>query len=232
MHEARFASIAEQLLRAGVAPRHVRRTVFELEGHFADLLDELRMRGVTGRDAEAEASARLNAEAVVAAVLARPELQSWMRRRPMVAFAIFPLVAYAVVFVGGVALLVACVALAEKGLGIPLATSTGLQYLVTAFLTAIAYILPASVAAWFCAVARTRRAPLLWPIIGVALIALLGATTNAQLQLPPLVDKPALGAGIGFSTHALSLPLFRAAATCLVVLVPYLWLARPRLSTE
>ena len=58
MHEARFAGIAEQLLRAGVAPRHVRRTVFELSGHFADLLDELRTRGVTGSEAEAEASER------------------------------------------------------------------------------------------------------------------------------------------------------------------------------
>src|SRR5688572_24078689 len=41
MHEARFSDIAEQLLRGGVAPRHVRRTLFELSVHFEDLLEEL-----------------------------------------------------------------------------------------------------------------------------------------------------------------------------------------------
>jgi len=226
MRETRFAGVAEQLLRVGVAPRHVRRMVFELSGHFEDLLDELRARGLAECDAEAEASARLGAEGVVAAVLARPELRSSMRRWPLAAFVILPVAAYAALFVAGLTLLVVCVEFAEKGLGAPLASSNSLQHLATAFLTGITWLLPATVAAWCCAIALARRAPLLWPIVGVALISLLGATTNAQLQLPPLVDRPALGAGIGFSTEALFLPLFRAGATFLVVLLPYIWLGR------
>lgn len=232
MHELRFAGIAEQLLRAGVAPRHVRRTVFELSGHFQDLLEELRTRGLSEQDAEAEASTRLGAEAVVAAVLARPELRSWMRRWPLVAFAMVPLVTYAALFVGTLALLVVCLELAEKALGTPFAASSGMQYVAASFLKAIAWLLPASVGALCCAIASARRAPLLWPIVGVALIALLGATTNVQLDLPPLVAKPALGAGIGFSTEAMSLPLLRAGATFLAVVLPYIWLGRVRVRAE
>jgi hypothetical protein len=155
-----------------------------------------------------------------------------MRRRPLAAFALLPLAAYAALFVTGLTLLVVCVELAEKVLGISLARSDGLQSFAAAILSGIAWLLPASVAASCCAIALTRRAPLLWPVVGVAVISLLGATTNAQLTLPPLVDKPALGAGIGFSTEAMSLPLSRAGATFLVVLLPYIWLRRAQLGTK
>jgi hypothetical protein len=99
-------------------------------------------------------------------------------------------------------------------------------------LPGIVWLLPASVAAACCGVALTRRAPLSWPIVGVALISLLGATTNAQLTLPPLVDQPVFGAGVGFNTEAMSLPLFRAGATFFAVFLPYLWLGRAQLRRE
>jgi hypothetical protein len=200
--------------------------VFELSGHFEDLLDELRARGLREEDAAIEASSRLGAEAMVAEVLARPELRSWMRRRPLIAFALLPVAAYATLFVVGLTLLVGCTELAEMKSGISLARSDSLQSLVVAGLRGIVWFLPASVAAATCVIAMTRRAPLWWPIGGTALISLLGAMTNAQLMLPPLVDRPEFGAGVGFSTGAISLPLFRAGATLLAVLVPYLWLAR------
>jgi hypothetical protein len=38
MHNSRFDGIRERLLRGGVAPRHVRRTLQELEDHFTDLV--------------------------------------------------------------------------------------------------------------------------------------------------------------------------------------------------
>ena len=232
MHEVRFADIAEQLLRGGVAPRHVRRTVFELSAHFEDLLDELRARGLSEEDAAIEASARLGADAMVAETLARPELRSWMRRRPLVAFALMPVAAYVALFVIGLSLLLGCVELAQKEFGMSLARSNGLQSLAVAVMPGIVWFLPASVAAACCGIALTRRAPLCWPIVGAALVSLLGATTNAQLTFPPMVDSPAFGAGVGFSTDAMSLPLFRAGATLFVVLLPYIWLGRRQLRAE
>jgi hypothetical protein len=232
MHEARFSDIAEQLLRGGVAPRHVRRTLFELSVHFEDLLQELRARGLSEAEAATEASARLGAEAMVADVLVRPELKSWMRRRPLLAFALLPVAAYVALFVIGLAALLVCVELAEKEAGVSLERSDGLQTLAAAVLPGLAWFLPASVAAACCGIALARRAPLCWPIVGIALISLLGATTNAQLTLPPLVDRPAFGAGLGFSTEAMVLPLFRAGATFLAVLLPYIWLRRAQLRRE
>jgi hypothetical protein len=232
MHEARFANIAKQLLRGGVAPRHVRRTVFELSVHFEDLLGELRARGLSEGDAATEASARLGAEAMVAEVLARPELRSWMRRKPIVAFVLLPVAAYLALFVSGITLLIGGIELAEKALGIALARSEGLQLLVGAVLPGIAWLLPAGVAAACCGIALIRRAPLRWPIVGSAVISLIGATTNAQLRLPPLVDQPEFGAGVGFSTSEMSQPLLRAGATLVAVLIPYLWLWRAQLRKE
>jgi hypothetical protein len=232
MRDDRFADVAEQLLRGGVAPRHVRRTVFELSTHFQDLLDELRARGMREEDAAREASARLGADAMVADILKRPELRSWMRDRPLLAFAVLPVAAYVALFVIGLALLLGCVEVAEEWSDVPLADSAGLQSLARAALPGIAWLLPAIVAAVFCGIALTRRSPPWWPIVGVALISLLGASTNAQLILPPLVDSPAFGAGIGFSTERMSQPIFRAGATLLAVLLPYVWLSRGRLRKE
>jgi hypothetical protein len=93
-------------------------------------------------------------------------------------------------------------------------------------MTGIELILPASVAITFCVAASSRRAPRTWTLAGVALVSLLGATTSAQLQLPPTVSGAALGAGLGFSTDAPGMPLLRAASTFLIVVLPYLWITR------
>ena len=88
---------------------------------------------------------------------------------------------------------------------------------------AIHVLLPIAAAAACCAIALSRRAPAIWAVVGVVLVASIGAVTNAQLQLPPVVSRPALGAGIGFSTEALLLPSCRAALTLSVVLSAYFW---------
>jgi hypothetical protein len=101
-----------------------------------------------------------------------------------------------------------------------------LQQVTTATMKGIELVLPASVAITFCILASARRAPLSWTLVGVVLVSLLGATTNAQLELPPITSRPALGAGIGFSTEAFGLPLLRATSTFLLVVLPYLFLTR------
>jgi hypothetical protein len=227
MRKQRFVAVGEQLLRAGVAPRHVRRILFELEGHMDDLLEELEAHGLSSVEAEAQATRRLRVEAVVEAASQRPELHSWMRRWPLPAFTILPLVAFAAVFVGSVALLVLALELA-KAVGVPLQGSHVLQQTVHAFMTGLVWVLPAGVAMMFCLLASSRRAPLFWTLAGAALISLLGATTNARVDLPPLVARAALSAGIGFSTEALGAPLLRATCTFLIALMAYVCLTRMR----
>lgn len=227
MLEQRFGAIGEDLLRAGLAPRRVRRILFELESHLDDLREELEGQGMSRAEAEAEAMRKLNADAIVAAARERPELHSDMRRWPAAAFTLLPLFVYASLFAGSLVLIALGLSFA-KDVGLPVENSVILQQMTTAMTKGIELLLPASVAITFCILAASRRAPLSWTLAGVALVSLLGATTNAQLSLPPLVSRPELGAGLGFSTEAFGMPLLRAACTFFVVIVPYLWLTRMR----
>ena len=74
MREAQFAPLAERLLRGGIAPRHVRRTIFELQCHSNDLIGEFMARGCSIEESEAQAAARLGTEdALVESIFARSE---------------------------------------------------------------------------------------------------------------------------------------------------------------
>ena len=54
MLDARFVAIGEELLRAGLAPRRVRRMLFELGSHLDDLVEELEhgVEGQRGKEAD------------------------------------------------------------------------------------------------------------------------------------------------------------------------------------
>ena len=59
MRKPKFAHLAPPLLRAGVAPRFVNRTISELDLHFQDLVAELRSQGMSQERSEGEAAVRL-----------------------------------------------------------------------------------------------------------------------------------------------------------------------------
>ena len=222
MRSARFASVGEQLLSAGVAPRHARRAVFELTGHFDDLVAELQDKGVARDEAETEAAARLNPDALVAAAIARPELHSWVRRRPLASCTVFPLAMYMTFVVGSIAMVVGGVTVFDQNLGVKLASSRELQQFAAFCLNGVAWAIPVFAAGMFCSVMLARRTPVAWTLIGAALVSVLGATLNAGLLLP-LNDRPGLQAGFGFSTEAMSLPTLRAGLTLAIVLPIYFW---------
>lgn len=92
MAEPDFARFEELLMRAGVSPRHVRRSVAELREHFGDIEDALRRQGVSRSDARRMAFTELGDLAVIAAGIAsHPELKCWSRRWPRMACVVYPL---------------------------------------------------------------------------------------------------------------------------------------------
>jgi hypothetical protein len=220
MLDPRFAAIGEELLRAGLSPRRVRRMLLELGDHMDDLVEELEAQGLSREDAEAQATKRLHAEAMVQAARERTELHSGLRRWPAVAFTLLPLLAYVAVAISTLFLVTLGLAFAKK-MGFPVEQSGLLQQIATATFAGLEFLLPASVAITFCMLGSARRAPLSWTLVGVALVSLLGATANAQLSLPP-ASQPAVGAGLGFSTDTPGAPLLRAASTFAFVLLLYL----------
>lgn len=83
MQRPEFDRIRHELLAGGVAPRFVERTVLELEEHYADIAEDALAAGATPAAAARRAREALGREgAIVAAVLAQPELLGFERRWP------------------------------------------------------------------------------------------------------------------------------------------------------
>lgn len=222
MRSSRFAAVGERLLEAGIAPRHARRAVIELTDHFDDLVAALESQGYERNDAEAEAIARLDPDALIPAAVARPDLHSRVRRWPLASCTALPLSLYAAYVLGSIVLLVGGFTALDRGLSITLSSSPELARFAAVYMSGIAWALPILAAGTFCSIAHARRMSLGWTLLGAALVSLVGATLNAGLVVPP--DRgPSLEAGMGFSTDALVQPLLRAALTLAVVLSIYYW---------
>jgi hypothetical protein len=229
MREARFAPLAERLLRGGIAPRHVRRTIFELQCHSNDLISEFMADGCSIEESEARAAARLGTEDVlIESIFARSELRSWATNWPWVAFGLLPLITLPVLFFASLFLLAGVFAFSYHSLGVLPATSGGLQFVRTIFLAAAVWLSPLVVAGTTCFFAARQRAPMFWPIIGTIIIGIIGAMTNASLDWPMSAPKGALSAGIGFNTSSVLPPVTRVAVTLAFVLVPYVWWLRTK----
>ena len=224
MRSTRFGRLRERLLVRGVAPGHVRRIASELEQHFDDLVAGLCASGMTQEAAESEAKRRLGEEDVlVASILARPELQSWMRRQAPFVFTLLPVVGLALAFVFSILALAGILHIARQWFGVTLASSHALRDIGGAARWLAMWGLPFLTALSFALLALRRRVPLLWPLIGMTLVALIGATTNLSLEWLPEVRKWSISAGIGFRTHHWQGPAIRAGVTIGLAILPLLW---------
>src|ERR1700730_16744198 len=87
-----FSELRERLLRAGVAPRHVRRYLTELADHLADMRAEEERAGRSPADAESAALIRLGGmEDLAKAMMEQRQFQSWCARAPWATFGLAPL---------------------------------------------------------------------------------------------------------------------------------------------
>ena len=80
-----FRALRRELVRGGVAPAMVTRTLAELYDHYEDLESEALASGCPAVDASLEAMERLGSSRVLAReILRHPEFQSWAFRWPWV----------------------------------------------------------------------------------------------------------------------------------------------------
>jgi len=92
MPEQTFAELRRYLVKSGITPRHVKRTIAELNDHFEDLQLEARSDGLSAADAYAFAESRIGEHKLIARdMLARTELKLWVYRYPRVARIYLPL---------------------------------------------------------------------------------------------------------------------------------------------
>lgn len=168
-----FDAIAETLLKGGVAPRHVRRYVRELDEHLQDLTAQQRAAGYDGEDAVSRARARLGDDAeLVQAMLEQPGMRSWPARLPWLVFLLLPPVLTAVT---GLALYAAFYYLGNEAvtinavLPVPQDWLTGVS--VTT-MTAVSVLTVPAMAVFLAVLAQRQRLSPLWPFLGIALLLL------------------------------------------------------------
>jgi hypothetical protein len=86
MPDVRFESLRLELLRSGVTPVYVERTILELGEHYDDLESAGRAAGLNAEEAARDARATLgNERLIAAAILARTELLTFSARWPRLA---------------------------------------------------------------------------------------------------------------------------------------------------
>jgi hypothetical protein len=89
--EKQFRELRDRLLRAGIAPRHVRRYMRELKDHLADLKVEEERAAHDRSVAEQKALARLGtSDDLVQAMITQRQFRSWSTRAPWAAFGLGP----------------------------------------------------------------------------------------------------------------------------------------------
>jgi hypothetical protein len=176
-----FDVLAETLLKGGVAPRHVRRYVRELDEHLDDLTAQQRASGYDGEDAALRARARLGDDAELAqAMLDQPGMRSWPARMPWLVFLLLPPILTAGI---GLALYAAFYFIGNDAAKInavlPLSESSLVGFSVAAMRAVNVLAVPA-MATVLAILAQRQRLRLQWPLLGIGLLLLATPMLSSQ----------------------------------------------------
>jgi hypothetical protein len=184
-----FSELRERLLRAGVAPRHVRRYLAELADHFADLIAEEEHAGRNRTEAESAALTRLGSmDDLVKAMIEQRQFQSWCVRAPWAMFSLAPVLLLAGAWFVALFILWSGWQIFLPGTATPFGAG---QYHL--FDTAnICFQIGRSIylgapilVGWGIGLMAARqRLREIWPLAGLAVVALLGGTGQVHVSRP------------------------------------------------
>ena len=92
MRKPEFRVFARRLIDAGIAPKHVHRTVHEMRDHYEDLVEAGIDQGLRQTAAHEQALRQLGqVDDLVQQMASHPELKSWASRYPRTAIVVYPL---------------------------------------------------------------------------------------------------------------------------------------------
>ncbi len=168
-----FETVAETLLKGGIAPRHVRRYIGELADHLEDLTERQRAAGYDAADANIRARALLGDDReLTAAMLEQKHFQSWTARLPWLVFVPLPFILLTIAMV---ALTFPIFFVGDGAAHITRLTAIPSDWLRTISVTGLAGLnmlaLPL-LAILLLLLAHRQRLGLLWPLTGIVLLLL------------------------------------------------------------
>jgi hypothetical protein len=182
-----FNELREHLLRAGVAPRHVRRYLGELADHLADLTAEERSAGRSRAEAEAVAMARLGGvDELAQAMIGQRELQSWSVRAPWAAFGVAPLLVLAGAWYVALFMLWSGWNVFMPGSDTPFVRLQGVAILFFGIGRSIFFGAPVLVGWGVGLMAARQRLKAVWPVVSLVLIALIGGAGRVHVSRTPV----------------------------------------------
>lgn len=227
-----FNELGERLLRAGIAPRHVRRYLKELSDHLADLRAEEELAGRSREEANSAALARLGGvEELARAMMQRPHFRSWCARAPWAMFTLAPLLALAAAYCFAGFYLWCGWTMFVPAADSPFGSSAGSLYsFANIYFQAgkFYYFLAPVLVGWgIMLVAARQRLKTAWPLLALALVACMGATARIQ------ASRSALPARLGhismtffapaLSGRVASADLLHAFVVFTLAVLPYLF---------
>jgi hypothetical protein len=221
-----FNDLRERLLRAGVAPRHVRRYLAELADHLADLRAEEERAGRGREDAESAALGRLGGtDDLSGAMIGQRQLQSYCARAPWAMFGLVPLLLQAGAY------FVACLILWSgwriflPGADTPFVRIDGFAIYYFGVGRMLYHDAPILVGWTIGLIAARQRFRTPWPAAGLALVAWVGAAAKVHASLPAGpggVGHVSMDLAMGTSVQEFSSSLIHAGVIFLLTALPYL----------
>ena len=223
-----FHELRERLLRAGVAPRHVRRYLTELSDHLADLRADEERAGRSRVVAESAALVRLGGmDDLAKAMIERRQFRSWSVRAPWAVFGLTPLLLLAGAWFVALLILWSGWQIFLPGADTPFGAGrvSGFANLYFQAGKAIYFGAPLFVGWGIGLIAVRQRLKALWPMVGLVLIAWMGGTSQVQ------ASRTAVLGGVGhirmrfaMETSVQGLPdgLMHALVILSLTVLPYL----------
>jgi hypothetical protein len=237
---AQFDALESRLLRGGVAPRHVKRYLRELDEHLTDIADAQTAAGHDAPTVAVQARAALGPDDELAdAMLKQRDFRSFSARFPWFVFGVLPVLTLALVVPWHIPALAVLSRLSAPALFPTLAEMV--------VFTGNFFLVPA-IGLLFVLIARRQRFSLVWPVVSTAITLILSPHWDNQ----PVADFPPGPSAFqmlyrisGESIRSGVTPLFLSAwwhqiavqwatltAQYVLILLPLVWLVRRHRKTE
>lgn len=183
--KSELANAHDQLLEGGVARKYADRAVREWQDHLETLARNHESEGALAEEAVLLARRQFGGlAALVDNMLHREELKTWSRRFPRLLFLLTPLLAL-LVSVAAIAMsLVLTSVLLKNSQWVEGAGATPLLWMANLSFGFVTFGLTPAIVSVFCVLARRRHVPLAWPVLGVAIVSIVGAGWDYSIIAP------------------------------------------------